>query len=520
MTAFLLAITGGLLLSVAFPPPGFDFLVWVAFIPLFWSLRLMSRPHMALLCGAVFGFAFFLVDLSWIYGTLITHGHFSPIMAIAVFIAMIMYLSIFPSSFAYVVALFSENGISLAGTAPFLWVVQEYIRSLLFTGFPWDLVGYSQANNLLLVQVADITGIYGISFLIVLVNATIWELIQGVLFFSTSVLAVSRLHWKLITANVLAFVLVLSYGQIRIKQFSFVHPQRGGCEIGVLQGNIPQEVKWEDSSREKTFATYEALGRKAVEQGANLLIWPETAAPVVFGTANQDWMRPGLISEKLGVPMLVGAPSKRAQDNGSQYYNSAFLVDSTMIRFHYDKIHLVPFGEYMPLSSILHVGPGIAAREADYAPGETMTVMRSRNCPPFSVLICYEAIFPELARLAVRNGAKLLVNITNDGWFGETGAPYQHLAMAGLRSIENRVWLLRSANTGISAAFDPSGKLVRSIPLQQEGLFVVAVHESHSANSFYTRFGNVFVYGCIATVCFLAFLIIRYRGRGKSWNQV
>ena len=183
MTALLLATTGGLLLSLAFPPIGFDFLVWVAFIPLFWSLRLASRPHMALFCGAIFGFGFFLVDLSWIYDTLIIHGHFSRIMAIAVFLAMIIFLSIFPAIFAYLVALFSENGIGLAAIAPFLWVAQEYLRSMLFTGFPWDLVGYSQANHLLLVQVADVTGVYGISFLILLVNATLWELIQEVAFF-------------------------------------------------------------------------------------------------------------------------------------------------------------------------------------------------------------------------------------------------------------------------------------------------------------------------------------------------
>jgi apolipoprotein N-acyltransferase len=520
MTALLLATTGGLLLSLAFPPIGFDFLVWVAFIPLFWSLRLASRPHMALFCGAIFGFGFFLVDLSWIYDTLIIHGHFSRIMAIAVFLAMIIFLSIFPAIFAYLVALFSENGIGLTAIAPFLWVAQEYLRSMLFTGFPWDLVGYSQANHLLLVQVADVTGVYGISFLIVLVNATLWELIQEVVFSNRSLGAAGRFHWKLIAANVLALVIVLTYGQIRVKEFSFVDSARGGCQIGVLQGNIPQEVKWEDATREKTFAIYEALGRKAVEQGANLLIWPETAAPVVFGTASRDWMRPGLISDKLGVPMLVGAPSIKAQKNESPYYNSAFLVDSTMLRFRYDKMHLVPFGEYMPLSSILPLGPGIAAREADYAPGETMTVMHCGNCPPFSVLICYEAIFPELARLAMKNGAKLLVNITNDGWFGDTGAPYQHLAMTGLRSIENRVWLLRSANTGISAAFDPSGKLVKSIPLQKEGLFTVAVNDPGFSNSFYTRFGNLFVYGCIGIVLFLAFLIIRFRWRGKSWTRI
>ncbi len=157
----------------------------------------------------------------------------------------------------------------------------------------------------------------------------------------------------------------------------------------------------------------------------------------------------------------------------------------------------------MPWSWILPLGPGIAAREADYSPGDTMTVMHWRNCPPFSVLICYEAIFPELARLAVRNGAKLLVNITNDGWFGATAAPHQHLAMAGLRSIENRVWLVRSANTGISAAFDPSGRMVKSLPLQHEGLFTVTVSEPNVRKSFYCRFGDVFAWGCVGIIdCF------------------
>ena len=326
------------------------------------------------------------------------------------------------------------------------------------------------------------------------------------------------LPWKLIVASVLASALILLYGHIRIKQFSPTDNDAGGFAIGVLQGNIPQEVKWEGAGRQATFATYKRLGRKAVEQGAQLLVWPETAAPVVFGSGDPDSKLPGLISKELGVPMLVGAPSVRSGED-SNYYNSAFLVDSGTLRFRYDKMHLVPFGEYMPWSWILPLGPGIAAREADYSSGDTMTVMHWRNCPPFSVLICYEAIFPELARLAVRNGAKLLVNITNDGWFGATGAPYQHLAMAGLRSVENRVWLLRAANTGISAAFDPSGRMVKSLPLQHEGLFTVTVSEPHAPNSFYSRFGDVFAWGCVGVIVLLGISVMGLRGRRKSWNQ-
>jgi apolipoprotein N-acyltransferase len=512
MTALLSALAGGLLLSLAFPYLGLDFLAWVAFVPLFWSLHLASRPNMALFCGAIFGFGFFIGDLNWIYGTLVTQGHFAPVVAVVVLLAMIAFLSLFPAGFAYVIALFADGGISPVPLAPFVWVVQEYMRSILFTGFPWDLVGYSQANRLMLVQVADVTGVYGISFLILLVNATLWEFLRAT--FETS-----RIPWKLIAASVLAFVLILSYGHFRIKQFSSVDEARTGCSIGVLQGNIPQEMKWDEASREKTFATYERLGDKAVEQGAELLIWPETAVPVVFGSGDPSSMRPGLISEKLGVPMLVGAPFLKTTGGASNYYNSAFLVDSGMLRFRYDKMHLVPFGEYMPLSWILPLGPGIAAREEDYHAGDTMTVMHCRSCPPFSVLICYEAIFPELARLAVRNGARLLVNITNDGWFGDTSAPYQHLAMAGLLSIENRVWLLRSANTGISAAFDPSGRMVRSVPLQHEGFFTIAVNEAGVAHSFYTRFGDVFVWGCVGIIVFLAVSVVGLRGRRKSWIQ-
>ena len=563
MIELLSALAGGLLLSLAFPSLGFDFVAWVAFIPLFWSLSLLSRPNKAFLCGTIFGLGFFLVDLNWIYGTLVTQGHFAPVAAVVVFLAMIAFLSLFPAGFAYVTASFADQGISPAYVAPFVWVVQEYARSILFTGFPWDLVGYSQASRLILVQVADVTGVYGISFLILLVNATLWELIRGQFMPNgiglRSIITrplpppvegggskslspggrgrgegehvaprkntvstawphgTDRLPWKLMAASVLAFALILSYGQVRIKQFFTTDNEAGGCAIGVLQGNIPQEVKWEGEGREETFATYERLGRKAVEQGAGLLIWPETAAPVVFGSGDPDWKRPGLISEELGVPMLVGAPSKRPED--SNYYNSAFLVDSEMLRFRYDKMHLVPFGEYMPWSWILPLGPGIAAREADYSPGDTMTVMHWRNCPPFSVLICYEAIFPELARLAVRNGAKLLVNITNDGWFGATAAPHQHLAMAGLRSIENRVWLVRSANTGISAAFDPSGRMVKSLPLQHEGLFTVTVSEPNVRKSFYCRFGDVFAWGCVGIMIVLGISIIGPRWRRKSWIQ-
>jgi apolipoprotein N-acyltransferase len=322
--------------------------------------------------------------------------------------------------------------------------------------------------------------------------------------------------WRLLEVAALVVVLTLLYGHMRINAFPVFDAASDGCKIGVLQGNIPQEIKWEAAAREHTFLTYEKLAEYAVADKAQLLVWPETAIPVMFGKPDEETKRAGEISERLGVPMLVGAPFENNVAGTTRYFNSAFLVDGHSLRHRYDKIHLVPFGEYMPLTWLLPLGPGLAAREADYSPGNNMTVMRSKGCPTFSVLICYEAIFPELARLAVRNGAGMLVNITNDGWFGATAAPYQHLVMAGLRSIENRTWLIRCANTGISAAFDPAGRIVKNIALEQEGFFTVKVPSSPKPGSFYSKFGDVFAWACIFVVVVLFLWAVVSRPRTST----
>ncbi|MGO9568556.1 MAG: apolipoprotein N-acyltransferase [Desulfomonilaceae bacterium] len=503
------SVGGGLLLSCAFPSLQLDFLTWIAFVPLFWAIHKDSRPAFAALYGVAFGIAFFSVDLSWIYHTLTVHGHFGFASALAMFVGMILTLALFPGAFAFVLALLLNRGITPVFSAPFLWTALEYFRTALFTGFPWDLTGYSQAGRETVIQIADITGVYGVSFLLLLVNGTLWEVLRATM-------KRDRFPVKLVATTALTLILVLVYGSARIAHFSSGQQDKSGFVVGILQGNIPQEIKWEDASRRHTFATYERLGEQAVQEGAQLLVWPETSAPVLFGGGNPDWQRPGEISLRLKVPMLVGAPSIKMIDGVTCYYNSAFLVDGTMLRYRYDKMHLVPFGEYMPLTWLLPLGPGIAARDADYSPGDKMTVMHMKGYPPFSVLICYETIFPALARTAVGKGASMLINITNDGWFGDSAAPYQHLAMAGMRSVENRVWLVRSANTGISAAFDPAGRMVSRIPLEQEGVCTVRVPGTAAAGSLYTRFGDLFAWSCIAVSVLLGLTGIK---SGRSARQ-
>ncbi len=484
------ATGGGLLLSLAFPPIQLGISAWVAFIPLFWALNRESQTASAALCGAVFGLVFFLLDVRWVYGTLVMHGHFATVTAVLVFAGMIVVLSMFPAGFALLLAFLKKRDISPFIFAPFAWVGVEYARATILTGFPWDLVGYSQMGRLILVQVADITGVYGISFLVVMVNVALWVVLD-------SVIDRKRIAWRVPAVTAAFLVLTLVYGHLALKHFSLSYRSDRDYPIGILQGNITQDVKWAKAARPYTFLIYQKLGQIALKQGARFLVWPETSVPVLFGGTDSDWKKPGMISEKLGVPMLVGAPAVERAGGSTHFYNSAFLLDGNTIRSRYDKIHLVPFGEYMPLTWLLPLGPGIAAREADYSAGDSMKVMQINGSPQFSVLICYEAIFPELSRLAINNGASMLINMTNDGWFGRSAAPYQHLAMARMRSIENRVWLMRAANTGISAAIDPAGRVVDSMGLGKEGAMVVGTPIHTQGRSFYTRYGDVFAWGCI-----------------------
>ncbi len=222
---------------------------------------------------------------------------------------------------------------------------------------------------------------------------------------------------------------------------------------------------------------------------------------------------------KLKVPMLIGAPYETHTHDNVNFFNSAFLVENGELTERYDKIHLVPFGEYMPLSWMLPLGPGLAAREADYSAGSAVTIMKPGRFPPFGVLICYEAIFPDIARSAVLSGAEALVNITNDGWFGNSAAPYQHLVMAGFRAIENRVWLFRAANTGVSAVYDRAGRLVASLPLMEQGALVRRIPARPQAGSFYTRYGDIFawtVMGLLAIMLLFGFVISRPLAKGPK----
>lgn len=507
-----LSFLSGVITALAFPITGLAPLAWISLIPLLWVLDRTPGAWKSSICGVVFGMGFFGTDLYWVYETVDLHGHAPKALALLTTLGLVLLLSIFTGLFGLATGLIKDKSYLSPSLIPFIWVGIEYARANLLTGFPWDLLGYSQANFLSLIQIADITGVYGVSFVIVLANVSIVELFKYISNGSTAKL-------RNVVFGALIIGATLTYGAIKLHNSAPKSASNNGWTVGVLQGAIPQELKWLVKERQNTVDTYTILGEEALQSGARALIWPETSLPTLFMGEDPFWKTPCVISQDLGVPILFGAPYEIGGPGSSIYVNSAILIDGFDLLARYDKIHLVPFGEYMPLSWLIPLGPGLAAREADYVPGHDMKVMSLPGGPPFSVLICYEAIFPELSRLAINKGARLLINITNDAWFGSTAAPYQHFAMSRFRAIENRAWLVRCANTGISAVVDPTGRIRKSIPLNQRDFFNHTFSENLNAGSFYTFWGDIFAWVSIV-ICIMWPFAIKRPKRINPWQAM
>jgi len=389
-------------------------------------------------------------------------------------------------------------------TAPLLWVALEYVRTFLFSGFPWELLGYTQFDLLPLIQISDITGVYGVSFFIVLANAVICRV----------VLNFSGKGWQGATVGKYATAVELSavcliaialwgYGIWRMHAVDRSMARAPSARIAVVQGNIDQAVKWDRAFQTEATRKYVRLSLEAREQSPDLIVWPETATPFYFlyHMPLTKIVKEGI--RRAGCDFLIGSPSFSRGKDGIEYYNSAYLVhpdDKSVSR--YDKVHLVPFGEYVPLKKWLPFAGKIVEHVGDFKPGPRGVTLNWRDYR-IGVQICYEMVFPDLSRAAVKNGANLLFNLTNDGWYGRTGAPYQHFSMAVLRAVENRRWVVRAANTGISGFIDPIGRVTASTPLFEDAAVTQKVLFGRDI-SFYTRRGDLFAQVCLGWVFFIS----------------
>jgi len=492
------AILSGLLLAAAFPKWDQTWLLIFALVPLLWALRGQSLKA-AFWLGLVSGLAHYVALLYWIVYVTHVFGKLPLIAAIGILLLLAGYLCLYTAVWGLGVACGAARGLSLLWWAPVLWVALEMGQTYIIRGFPWEPLGNGLFRHPLLLQLADITGVYGLSFLVVLVNASLY-----LLFFPPRGTA---LRFRQAAAVCLILACWIGYGYYRLGEMAALTAASPKIKVAVVQGNIKQGEKWQKSMVQTTLNRYGELTRRV--QGARLIIWPETAAPFLYLRTPDLAAEVQKIAKDSGGYLLFGSPAYELTGEGERYFNRAYLLNPEAETIgSYDKAHLVPYGEYVPFRRFFPFIGKMVPMVGDFAEGPVGATL-SLPEGAIGVLVCYESIFPNLARAQVANGARLLVNITNDAWFGKTAAAYQHLSMAVLRAVENRVCLARAANTGISTFIDGSGRLLWTSELN--------VPEAHAlelawlpGGSLYTRVGDVFAWACVI-ITGLALILARRR---------
>jgi len=481
---FWAALSGGLLV-LSFPIVNLWPVASFFLVPLLLCSQGKSGKD-AFLLGAFAGAIAYIGLIYWVVVAVNRYGNIPLPLAIPILLLLVIYLSLYWGVFTFLASYVREKGVWIPLLAfPALWVGLEFLRSFLLSGFPWALVGYSQYLNILCIQIADITGVYGVSYLVILINTLIflwivrWRGRKGV-----------PLQGIIFTLVLLALTCAYGYWRINVP----VKTEKG-LKVGVAQGNIAQDVKWDKGFQQQTLTIYRRLTFKLQEQSPGLIVWPETALPAYFPSGTELDDKVLAVPQEMNAYLLFGSLSSKKVGKEHKIYNSAYLLSPQRhIVGRYDKIHLVPFGEYVPLSSRFPFFNSLVGI-GNITPGDEAVIFQLPR-GQFGVLICFEVIFPDLCREFVRKGADFMVTITNDAWFGRTSAPYQHLAQATFRSIENRMWLVRAANTGISAFVDPWGRVRQSRGIFTQEAFTEKIDLRGDQMTFYTRYGDLFALLC------------------------
>jgi len=505
-----LIVLSAVLLVLSFPGYNYYFLAWFAFVPLFFAIE-NQKASGAFRLTYLAGVIFFLGTVYWLMHVTL------PGMVVVV-----LYLALYIGLFGLLITpRLRKNCYKTLFFIPSAWVAVELVRSHFLTGFGWNLLGYSQAPFRPIIQIADITGAYGVSFLMVLVNIAI--------FFTIKDIRKKNNNFTYLALAVFIVYLAITYGTYRLKNIFTGERLR----VAVIQGNIPQKHKWDSKFREEIITKYLNLTKKASSEKPDLIIWPESSVPGLLESERDLFAAVKGLAVELKVPILVGTPREDPVFR-DVYYNSAVLFDEGgRIVDRYNKIHLVPFGEYVPLRSALSFVDNFAPSPiGDFTPGDNYTVFRffteravtDMNLSwklvkkvGFSCLICFEDVFPDLSREFVKRGASFLVNITNDAWYERTSATYQHNQNLIFRAVENRVNAVRAANTGLSCFIDQKGEIVDRVESNGEYIFIDGYKTKDitltRARTFYMVFGDVFAYGCL--IYTILYIILERR---KKWS--
>jgi apolipoprotein N-acyltransferase len=515
--AWLLVLLSAGLQILIFPLPNFYVLCWVALTPLLIALLrarqpetlqlreaiklLPAKPLQAFLLAYVCGILWYGGTCYWIYNTMRQYGGVNAPAAVGILILFCLYLAIYHGVFGLLISLlangspFSRRALLLA---PVAWVAIELARTRI-TGFPWDLLGTTQVDNISLARIATVTGVYGLSFEIMIVSSA-WA----------AAFLVRREKRTPLLVAALAATVVLQTGRL------VPAPAFTADRVATLvQANVPilEGPDWTRDYFDTTLKELSSISLSGQTSRPDLIVWPESPAPFyssdpIFRTALSNLARQAntwVLAGSIGINNASQSP-----EHPTRIYNSAQLVSPAgdwVSR--YDKIHLVPFGEYVPFKRLFAFAGGLTKEVGDFTAGTSRMPLQADGAK-LGVFICYESIFPDEVRQFAAQGAQILVNISNDGWYGDSGAYAQHLKQARMRAVENSRWLLRDTNTGVTASIDPYGRIVATVP-RKVRTALQAPYVLSSEMTFYTRHGDWFAYLC-AIICVGA-LILRFAVR-------
>ena len=518
---YLLSGLSGVLQTAVFPNIDWYWLSWVALVPLLYGLLIKPERReveviapgarsddgsltakQGFFLGYFCGVIWYAGTCYWVYHVMNSYGGLSPAISAVLLILFCLYLGLYHGLFAALLVRAGRRSAKRAlFAAPFLWVAVELARARI-TGFPWDLLGTTQVNNAVVSPwFATTAGVYGISFLIAAVN----------------VCAVGALLLRTRRAMALAAVAVLFACAFMAGEL-VTRPFAPTTNIAVLvQQNLPLNIEWSPQLFDETMGKLSDLSRQAAQKedpAPRLIIWPESPGPFfVMDPKFRAWM--STLAQDRDAFIIAGSlGTPEAQMHPEEIYNSAVLIaPSGQFVSRYDKLHLVPFGEYVPFQKLLFFAKNLTKEVGTFSPGnerKVFNITQGEAKGRVGVFICYESVFPDEIREFAANGAQVFVNISNDGWFGDTGAGRQHLNMARMRAMENHRWLLRSTNTGITASIDPYGRIVADIPRNQQTT-LRAQYAYISDTTFYTQHGDWFAWACAIISLLMVFARLNLR---------
>ncbi len=515
------AAASGILLSASFPDPGLSWLVFVALVPFLTGISSMGRRQ-AFSSGIIMGLTHYTTLLYWIVPTLCSFGGLWFPASVSTLLLLCLYLSLYPAVFALAWKTLNPGPVAGPIIGASVWSLLETVRTCLFSGFPWGALGYSQYKQPIILQTADVFGVIGISLVIVWVNIFLAQVWQYLMNHQKGTILVS------LPATLVLCAGVWSYGTYQIGRLDEALKKVPKIRVSVIQGNIGEDEKWNASMISHAVDTYEQLSLKAAQTHPALIIWPETAMPFLYKQERLYSPRIDACIRRAGTSFLVGAlnmdPPKDNNSNPRLRNRALMISPNGLATGYYDKHHLVPFGEYVPLEPLLGRLGKLIAQAGNFSPGspeftplpfyaarqkvhdvETLSDSASYSA---GVLICFESLFPDLSRQFVLNHADLLAIITNDAWFGRTSAPAQHFSLAVLRAVENRRSVVRTANTGISGSIDPAGRILAQTQMDEKTFLTIDISVLTEL-TIYTRYPFILALG--ASLALLAAGVLHIR---------